>query len=47
MVFDAFNNSNFGVIEDNCELGMDHLDFDLGLGFGLIIQANGKESEYS
>ncbi|XP_050224613.1 uncharacterized protein LOC126674240 [Mercurialis annua] len=26
---------DFGVIEDNCELGMDNLDFELGLGFGL------------
>ncbi|EEF47697.1 zinc finger protein, putative [Ricinus communis] len=31
LVSDSINDSDFGV----CELGMDHLDFDLGLGFGL------------
>lgn len=41
LVSDSLNESNFGVIEENCELGMDNLELELGLGFGLDGHENG------
>uniref|UniRef100_A0A2C9U903 Uncharacterized protein n=1 Tax=Manihot esculenta TaxID=3983 RepID=A0A2C9U903_MANES len=41
LVSDSLNESDFGVIEENCELGMDNLELELGLGFGLDGHENG------
>ncbi|KAF3437993.1 hypothetical protein FNV43_RR20749 [Rhamnella rubrinervis] len=35
LVCEALNDSNYGVIEGNCDVDMDGLDLDLGLGLGL------------
>lgn len=35
LVSQALDDSNFGVIEGNCDMGMDGLDLDLGLGLNL------------
>ncbi|XP_020537506.1 uncharacterized protein LOC105640682 isoform X2 [Jatropha curcas] len=41
LVSDSLNDSDFGVIEENCELCMDDLQLDLGLGFALDCHENG------
>ncbi|KAJ9163472.1 hypothetical protein P3X46_023137 [Hevea brasiliensis] len=35
LLSDSLNESDFGVIEQNCEMGIDNLELDIGLGLGL------------
>ncbi|XP_065879640.1 uncharacterized protein [Euphorbia lathyris] len=40
LVSDSLNESDFGLIEESCELGLDNLELELGLGFGIDSHEN-------